>query len=284
MGKGNRVTFSNLGLSKIPDPKADLKSGKASSSTVHSADEYLKTKSGSVDATMGNSAVLDDDDIDDVGQTFGYCLVGYFPTRHPGKQALMALCKTWKVHFDYVPDINGWMVFKFKMEHDRDLVIRGGPYSVYGRPLLLKPLPKFFNIGDDDIRSVPVWINLPYLPWEFWNEKAIEKIASLVGTPITTNRLTRTKDKMEYARVFVEVDVSKELTRSVNIIAKGYSYDKWLSMRMNQNSALNATALDISWQTASSPRTQRTNNQRQKSPRIKNRQLRSLRTRNMSLD
>ncbi|KAK6145877.1 hypothetical protein DH2020_019746 [Rehmannia glutinosa] len=34
---------------------------------------------------VGNSAILDDDDIDDVGQTFGYCLVGYFPIRHPGK-------------------------------------------------------------------------------------------------------------------------------------------------------------------------------------------------------
>ncbi|KAK6134124.1 hypothetical protein DH2020_032124 [Rehmannia glutinosa] len=116
---------------------------------------------------VGNSAVLDDEDIDDVGQTVGYCLVGYFPTRHPGKQALMVLCKTWKVHFDYVPNINEWMVFKFKTEHDRGVVIRGGPYSVYGHPLLLKPLPKFFNFGDDDIKYVPVWINFPYLPWNF---------------------------------------------------------------------------------------------------------------------
>ncbi|KAK6161317.1 hypothetical protein DH2020_004698 [Rehmannia glutinosa] len=219
---------------------------------------------------VGNSAVLDDEDIDDVNQTVGYCLVGYFPTRHPGKQALMALCKTWKVPFDYVPDINGWMVFKFKTEHDRDMVIRGGPYSVYGRPLLLKPLPKFFNFGDDDIKSVPVWINFPHLPWDFWNEKALEKIASLVGTPITTDRLTRTKGKMEYARVFVEVDVSKELVRSVNIIAKGYSYDQEVIYENEPKfcSKCNRIGHSLANQ-VSNQRTQRISNQRTKESKNK---------------
>ncbi|GER31480.1 plastid-lipid associated protein PAP / fibrillinfamily protein [Striga asiatica] len=85
---------------------------------------------------------LDNDDITDVMLTWGFCLVGYFTQRHPGKEALLKLCNDWKVQYDYVPNVNGWILFKFKTAEDRAKVLAEGPYQIYGRGLILKELPR----------------------------------------------------------------------------------------------------------------------------------------------
>ncbi|CAA0825250.1 Unknown protein, partial [Striga hermonthica] len=165
----------------------------------------------------GNKVHLEKDDIDEVHKTWGYCLVGYFTHRHPGREALMTICNSWKVKFEYIPDVNGWILFKFTTKEDRDSVLEGGPYTIYGRTLMLKTLPKLFRFGDDDTKIVPVWVQLPYLPLECWNAKAIGKIASIIGKPISTDKLTETKDRCNFARILVELDVSEELHREIEI-------------------------------------------------------------------
>ncbi|KAL3813100.1 hypothetical protein ACJIZ3_014368 [Penstemon smallii] len=106
-----------------------------------------------------DTVVLSKEDIDDVETAWGFCLVGYFAA-----------------------DV-------------RDNVLNGGPYFIYGRPLLLKVMPCCFEFGDEGVSSVPVWINLPDLPLDCWNAKALSKIVSKVGKPISrTNSLLRRKN------------------------------------------------------------------------------------------
>lgn len=75
------------------------------------------------------------------------------------------------------------LVFKFENAADRDMVLNGGPYFVYGRPLLMKIIPPWFQFDDEEISNIPLWINLPGLPLECWNAKALGKITSKVGRP-----------------------------------------------------------------------------------------------------
>lgn len=46
--------------------------------------------------------------------------------------------------------------FKFKDEASRTSVIQGGPYLVYGRPLMLKVIPRCFEFDDDEVCTMPV--------------------------------------------------------------------------------------------------------------------------------
>lgn len=78
---------------------------------------------------------------------------------------------------------------------------------MFGRPLLLKIMPKWFDFNGEDISYIPVWIYLPNLPLECWNAASLGKITSKVGKPIITDRLMETKERLSYARVLVEVDV-----------------------------------------------------------------------------
>ena len=117
----------------------------------------------------------------------------------------------------YWPHRTGWIVFKFYSEEDRLEVLNGGPYFAYGRSLLLKIMPRYFRFGGEDIATVPVWIQLPDLPLDCWNERALSKIVSRVGKPISTDKMTRTKERLSFARVMVEVDASKELVTGVDM-------------------------------------------------------------------
>ncbi|XP_022889266.1 uncharacterized protein LOC111404733 [Olea europaea var. sylvestris] len=103
------------------------------------------------------------------------------------------------------------------MDVDRLSVLHRGPYLVYGRPLMLKVMPRYFDFDDKDVSTMPVWVNLPGLSLEFWNTNTLGKIVSKVGKPISTDKIMATRGRLSCARTLVEIDASIELVREVKI-------------------------------------------------------------------
>jgi len=165
----------------------------------------------------GDLVSLDEDDVDDVEEAWGFCLVGLFAGKFPGWAAVCKLKEGWRVNCTQWRHRSGWLVFKFQSDEDRIKVLNGGPYFAYGSNLMLKILPSCFRFEGVDISSVPIWIQLPGLPLDCWNARALSKIVSKVGKPITTDKMTRTKERLSFARVLVEVDVSSEVVSDVEI-------------------------------------------------------------------
>jgi len=151
----------------------------------------------------------------DVHTVWGYSLVGYFAGRFPGKAALLKLCDSWRVKYKYSAHSSGWLLFQFDNESSRDSVMDGGPYTVFGRPLMLKAMPPFFEFDDQNVSFMPVWVNLPALPLECWTSAALSIICSKIGKPISTDAITATRGQFSYARVLIEIDASKDLVKSV---------------------------------------------------------------------
>ncbi|KAL2481952.1 Uncharacterized protein Adt_21375 [Abeliophyllum distichum] len=166
---------------------------------------------------LPDEIVFDHSVEDDLEMVWGYCLVGYFAGRFPGKKALLKLCDSWNVKYEYHTHASGWLVFKFEDDTSRQKVLNGGPYFVFGRPLLLKVMPDCFEFDDEEICKMPVWVMLPGLPLNYWNPKALGMIASKIGKPLSMDNLTYTRGRLSYARILVEVDASEELVRSVTI-------------------------------------------------------------------
>lgn len=171
--------------------------------------------------TDANSVSIVDDDIQNLESSWGYSLIGYVAGRFPGKKALRDCCEKWGVRFSYAPHESGWLVFKFDAELDMSKVLSSGPYFIYNRPLLFKVIPKLFDFGNEELFKVPVWIKLRNLPLELWNSKALSKIVSIVGVSIRTDQQTATKGAISYARVLVEIDVSKTCLHEINIKLPG---------------------------------------------------------------
>ena len=165
----------------------------------------------------GDIVSLEEEDVDVVEEAWGFCLVGLFAGKFPGWAAVSKLKEGWRVNCTQWRHRSGWLVFKFQSDEDRLKVLNGGPYFAYGSNLMLKILPSCFRFEGVDISSVPIWIQLPGLPLDCWNARALSKIVSKVGKPITTDKMTRTKERLSFARVLVEVDVSSEVVTDVEI-------------------------------------------------------------------
>ncbi|KAL0337536.1 UNVERIFIED_CONTAM: hypothetical protein Scaly_2028700 [Sesamum calycinum] len=155
---------------------------------------------------------LESNDLTDVQSKLGFCIVGYVAGKFPGLQAIRTLSKSWGASFQRHD--SGWLVFRFARDDDRQRILDGGPYFIYGRPLL-QSYADCFEFKEDDISLTPVWAILPSLPLECWHPNALGKIGSRLGTPIAMDSLTMRMERVSYARILVEVDASKTLVDHV---------------------------------------------------------------------
>ncbi|KAK4400031.1 hypothetical protein Sango_1109200 [Sesamum angolense] len=190
---------------------------KTSFAGLFSANRNLTTESMLTKFTVEDGPLtLETNDLIDVRTKLGFCLVGYIAEKFPGLKALRALSQSWGASFQLHD--SGWLIFRFARAEDRQRILAGGPYFVYGRPLLLKIMPDCFEFKEDDISLTPVWATLPSLPFECWHPNALGKIGSHLGTPIAMDSLTMKMERVSYARILVEVDASKKLVDHVEFI------------------------------------------------------------------
>ncbi|CAH9092167.1 unnamed protein product [Cuscuta europaea] len=142
-------------------------------------------------------------------ELWGYCLVDYFVGVFPGPRAVNAMIQKWGVPCKARPHRKGWIIFKFQREADRDQVLLDGPHSIYGKMCYLKVLDDNFSTHSDEFLKVPIWVKFHGLPMRAWREDILSAVASRVGKPLATDRVTQEKARSSYARVLIEVDAAK---------------------------------------------------------------------------
>ncbi|CAH9114575.1 unnamed protein product [Cuscuta europaea] len=162
---------------------------------------YIEPKGDIIDLTTRN--------LSSMVQIWGHCLVAYFDGRFPGLTKIHAMTQKWGVPCRVRSHDKGWVIFKFQNDEDRSKVLMEGPYSLFGKTFHLKPLSEDFSIDDEEFLKVPIWVQFPHLPMRIWEEEIISEVASRVGVPLTTDRVTLEKARSSFARVLIEVDASK---------------------------------------------------------------------------
>lgn len=68
----------------------------------------------------------------------------------------------------------------------------------------------------EDMKTLPIWVQLK-LGLKHWGEKSLHKIVSQLD-PIKRDEGTRNRDKIQYARILVEMKVDKEILDSIHFI------------------------------------------------------------------
>ncbi|CAI0382882.1 unnamed protein product [Linum tenue] len=81
---------------------------------------------------------------------------------------------------------------------------------------------KHFNPYEHEISSTVVWARLLDLPIHYFHQEAVMKIGRRMGKPIRIDAATRTKARSDYARVCVQVDLTKPLLSQFTIYGKKY--------------------------------------------------------------
>ncbi|XP_019246327.1 PREDICTED: uncharacterized protein LOC109225978 [Nicotiana attenuata] len=141
-------------------------------------------------------------------------LIGYVLGGNPSfKDMLKFVYGVW--NFVATPQVflhdDGYFVFKFESEEDKKLVIQKGPYTFNNRPMILKQWEPKFQMSKEKTRNIPIWVMFPGLPVEYWTKENLGRIASCIGKPICSDRLTEEGERISYARMLIEMDISQEL-------------------------------------------------------------------------
>jgi len=92
-----------------------------------------------------------------IGKTLGYTILGKF------------MAHVWKCNITLNLHDSGWLVFRFSSEADMFKVLCRGLYSVQGKPLVIKPMPSYFDFGKPDMSFVSIWVRFPNLSLECWS-------------------------------------------------------------------------------------------------------------------
>ncbi|CAI0453976.1 unnamed protein product [Linum tenue] len=116
----------------------------------------------------------------------------------------------------------GFYAVRFTSQIDYETAAAGGPWMIGDFYITVRPWRKNFNPQMAEVASTMVWARFPGLPREFINKEAVERIAEKIGKPVRVDRATQTGDRGKYARVNIEVDLTKPLLSKFKI--EGLTY------------------------------------------------------------
>ena len=105
-----------------------------------------------------------DDDLDTKCDLWKMSLVSYNASCLSGFKALQNLIvNTWHCEASLTIHDSGWLIFKFVNEEDKLNVLSGGPYLVYGRPLILRVMLEYLDFSSSNMHIVLVCVKFPNL-------------------------------------------------------------------------------------------------------------------------
>ncbi|ONK68087.1 uncharacterized protein A4U43_C05F7290 [Asparagus officinalis] len=127
-----------------------------------------------------------------------------------------------KGHFRLIDFPNAYYMVKFASADDYMRVLTGGPWSMFGHYLILKPWTPTFDPLTDVVATTPAWVRISNLPVFLYEEGVLLQVAAGMGRPIKVDKKTLHANRGRYARVCVEMDLTKPLKGSVFINGNRY--------------------------------------------------------------
>lgn len=113
-------------------------------------------------------------------------LVGYFVGRRSSFEIVeKALKKIWKLKGKFLMTLNGDSIFiiEFDLEEDKVIAMEIGSVFISGRLFVIRPWHLFIEHSVQEMKTIPIWLNLYNIPTHLWNVKGISRIASVLGFP-----------------------------------------------------------------------------------------------------
>ncbi|XP_070056714.1 uncharacterized protein [Nicotiana tomentosiformis] len=135
---------------------------------------------------------LNPQEIEEQNQKWSLALIGYVIGGNPTfKEMLKFVYGVWNsvtspqvfLHND------GYFMFKFDCEEDKNTILQNVQYTFNHRPLVLKQWSPDFQMSNEPDQIIPMWVILPNLPIQFWTTGNLGRIDSCLGRPICTDKL-----------------------------------------------------------------------------------------------
>jgi len=101
----------------------------------------------------------------------------------------------------------GVFLVRFVHLQDKIVVEKRGCYFFDSKPMLVKGWNPSMDLQTESIRSLPLWIQLHGLDIKYWGIQSLSKIGSILGMPLKTDKYTKERQMIRYARLLIEMPI-----------------------------------------------------------------------------
>lgn len=108
-------------------------------------------------------------------------------------------------------------LFRIPNANTRSRVIYQRLWQIEGQTMFVDKWEPGVIPAKPELTSAPIWLELRQVPFQFFNEDGLERIAGLVGHPKFLHPSTANKTNLEVAKVFTIIDPRKPLPEAVNV-------------------------------------------------------------------
>ncbi|KAI0529111.1 hypothetical protein KFK09_001658 [Dendrobium nobile] len=144
-------------------------------------------------------------------------VIKMFGKEVPSHIVAWELRKQWKDfgQFYFTTLGKGWFLCSFSSKEMMEGVLSGGPWFINEHIIGMEKWSPKFNSSSTNRLSSPIWVRMPHLPLQCWNEKSIACIASRIGKPIMLDGNMFHWGRREFARVWVRIQLDQPLPLGV---------------------------------------------------------------------
>lgn len=106
---------------------------------------------------------------------------------------------------------NHFYVVRMFNDEDYEKFIFGGPWLLSNHYLTVQKWYPDFDCDNASISKIPIWVCVPKLAMEFFDKDILARIGNSVGRTLRVDETTYNAERGQFARISVEVDLSKPL-------------------------------------------------------------------------
>lgn len=178
----------------------------------------------SLNSLQGAYIFVPDEEAAEVNRQWKNALVGSCIGPNPRYFAVKnSLTRAW--HFSQPYAIHkmkhGFFLFDFHSSEDSQQVLDGGPWFIFGQPLILKKWTHDMSLQKEELDRISLWVRFPNLNLSCRTPNALSSISSFIGQPICMDKHTAEGSGLDSARVLIDVSVDSPLLDSVKIHCLG---------------------------------------------------------------
>ncbi|XP_031124237.1 uncharacterized protein LOC116026951 [Ipomoea triloba] len=116
-----------------------------------------------------------------------------------------------KCGMDLIAIQNGYFLARFASVTDYEHARLEGPWTVLDHCLAVKDWEPDFNPMREETHKLLVWVRFPCLPIEYYDYDFLMRVGDMIGTARKVDHATSMASRGLFARVSVEVDITKPL-------------------------------------------------------------------------
>ncbi|RID65169.1 hypothetical protein BRARA_D00385 [Brassica rapa] len=148
-------------------------------------------------------------------------VLGQFYSDPPSQGTLHNIVNgIWSKHYRdiVVSKMEGFsFLFRIPNAATRSRVLNQRLWQIEGQTMFVDKWEPGIVPTKPELTSAPIWLELRKVPFQFFNEDGLERIAGLVGHPKYLHPATANKTNLEVAKVLTIIDPRKPLPEAVNV-------------------------------------------------------------------